>query len=94
MIGKKKYTQAELDAAVAAAKRAAELDAKISTQAAVDANVLRDGINLVRRILGQAPAGLLYTAAFYTDGQITHHAISADDLKRIFAGYDSLGYRP
>ena len=89
MIGKKKYTQAELDAAVDRARR--------DEREAAAAIGRRDAIATLRRIIGQAPDGLLYTAAFVSPDSpsgVSHHSLDVKDLRAVFEELDHLGWRP
>lgn len=90
MIGKKKYTQAELDAAVDAAKRAATLDAQSEVAAAVRKERIMEVCNIVR----QAPYGLLYTAAYENGGTTYHYSVSAADFALVFDELFARGWCP
>ena len=94
MLGKKKYTQAELDAAVAVGKRAAELDAQATAEHAErqrDRNVKIVDLRTIARV---APPSLIFCGAFVDARGLTQVAIRAENVQACMEELWERGWRP
>jgi hypothetical protein len=94
MLGKKKYSQAELDAAVAVGKRGAELDAQNAAETAQRRHAVVRVIKAMNSTR-QAALSAMFSLAWVDADNMTHSIlIDLDSMWSLLSELEFRGFRP
>ena len=94
MLGKKKYTQAELDAAVAVGKRAAELDAQNAAETAERSAIIARVLGMLKATR-QVPPSVQFALSWQdADGTVHNRSVDLNSLWAVMFELEIRGWRP